>query len=258
MRRTRLIESWPILIGQLMLLSLILIVTEYVVDNNIVGDLYLAAPSQVAAGFIGLLNRSHLFRHLEVTLFEFLLGFASSAALGVSLGLLVARVAVVEKFTKPYLSGLMAIPKVAIIPLLTIWLGIGFFSKAILVFMFSFFPILYNTISGVKQTPDNYLKVARVFGATRLQVITKVILPSAMPTIFAGFRVAAASGLVGALFGEMLASKEGLGNLLTKASQLYNTGQLFAVISVVTVLSVLIIQVLDLLEKSVFLRWKYY
>jgi len=161
-----------------------------------------------------------------------------------------------ERFFRPFISMTMAIPKVALVPLLTIWFGIGFNSKAIMVFIFGVFSILHNTIAGVKQVSENHLKVARAFGATKLQIVTKVLLPSAMPTIFAGLRVAAATGFVGALFSEMLSSKEGLGNLLTKASQLYKTGQLFSIIIVVTLISVFIISAIDILEKKYFLKWK--
>ncbi|MEI8190363.1 MAG: ABC transporter permease, partial [candidate division NC10 bacterium] len=215
--------GWPIRLGQIGLLVIGLTAAEWSVRTGLVGDLYVASPTQVLREFTGLLTGYALFRHLAVTLKEFAVGFAAACLLGMGIGVLLARVKSVETFARPYLSALMAVPKVVIVPLLTIWLGIGLVSKAALVFLFSFFPVLYNTMAGVKQTGENHLKVARVFGASRLQILTKVILPSAVPTLFAGLRVAAPAGLLGALFGEMLASKEGLGNVLTKAAQLYNT-----------------------------------
>lgn len=249
-------KTWPILLGQLALFAIILVALELLVKGGVVGELYLAPTSKVVKELLTFLAGASFYRHIYVTLSEFFVGMIVSIILGIWTGLLVGRYETLERFTKPYLSGLMAIPKVAIIPLLTIWLGLGLISKAALVFIFSFFPILYNTITGVKQVPENYLKVARVFKVTPTQLVAKVILPSAVPTIFAGIRVGAATGLVGAIFGEMMASKEGLGNLLTSAAQLYNTGQLFAVIVGATALSVLIIQGVDLIEKGVFLRWK--
>jgi NitT/TauT family transport system permease protein len=242
--------------GQVALLLVILTGLEFLVKSGIVGDLYLAPTSRIAAELALLLKNPDFYGHIATTLMEFLIGMAASVILGIAIGLLVGRSEMLENFTRPYLSGLMAVPKVAIIPLLTIWLGIGLLNKATLVFIFAFFPIVYNTMTGVKQVPENYLKVARVFRATPVQLVAKVILPSAIPTIFAGIRVAAATGLVGAIFGEMMASKAGLGNLLTTAAQLYNTGQLFAIIVITTLLSVLIIQGVDLIEKGVFLRWR--
>lgn len=123
-----------------------------------------------------------------------------------------------------------------------------------IVILFCVFPILFNTLAGVKGTEENHLKVARVFEASKWQIITKVLIPSAIPTIFASLRLAAASGLVGALFGEMLASRAGIGNLLTKAVSLYNTADVFALITLVTLISVLNIAIINLIEKKLFLR----
>lgn len=256
MRRSARAVGWGLRLGQIGLLALGLGGIEYSVRRGLIGDLYAAAPTQIAQALGELLAGHVLWRHLAVTLSEYAIGFMAACLLGIGFGILLARVKSVETFAGPYLSGLMAVPKVVIVPLLTIWLGIGLLSKAVLVFLFSFFPVLYSTVAGVKQTGENHLKVARVFGASRLQTLVKVILPSAIPTMLAGLRVAAPAGLLGALFGEMLASKQGLGNVLTKAAQLYNTGQLFAVILLTTGLSVLLIQGIDLLEGRVFLRWR--
>jgi NitT/TauT family transport system permease protein len=247
--------SWKVLIAQVAAVGGVLAIMQFVVDKGIVSSLFLASPSQVVTEFFGLLKEGILFDNLGITLLEFFLGFILSIIVGVGLGIIIATVPAVEGFFKPFISITMAIPKVTLIPLLTIWLGIGINSKVIMVFIFAVFSILHNTIAGVKQTSENYLKVARVFEASRLQVVTKVLLPSSMPMIFAGFRVAAANGLVGALFSEMMASKAGLGNLLTKASQLYQTGQLFSIIIIVTLISVIIIQIIDILEKKYFLKW---
>jgi ABC-type nitrate/sulfonate/bicarbonate transport system permease component len=247
--------SWKVLIAQAAAVGAVLAVMQFVVDKGIVSSLFLASPLQIITEFIGLLKEDILFDNLVITLLEFFLGFILSIAAGVGLGIIIATVPTVERFFKPFISLTMAIPKVTLIPLLTIWFGIGINSKVLMVFIFAVFSILHNTIAGVKQTSENYLKVARVFEASRLQVVTKVLLPSSMPMIFAGFRVAAANGLVGALFAEMMASKAGLGNLLTKASQLYLTGQLFSIIIIVTLISVIIIQIIDILEKKYFLKW---
>jgi NitT/TauT family transport system permease protein len=161
-----------------------------------------------------------------------------------------------ETFFRPYLSALLAIPKVTIIPLLMLWLGIGLSNKIAIVFLFCFFTIAFNTITGIKQTAEQHLKVARVFEATKFQTIWKVILPSAAPTIFVSLRLSAATGLVGALFGEMTASKEGMGNLLIQATSVYDTAKAFAIITIITVVSVLIIAFIDTLEKKVVLKWK--
>ncbi len=238
-------------------LILLLAAMQWAVDAGLISNLYIASPAQFAGELWTMFSSGMIFEHIWVTLQEFFVGFGASVLLGVVLGVLVATMPKLEDFTRPYFSGIMAIPKVALVPLLTIWFGISLLSKGVLIFLFSFFSVFYNTISGIKQVSTNHLKVARVFEANRLQITWKVLLPSALPTIFAGVRVAAGVGFVGAIFSEMLASKSGLGNLLTKAAQLYKTGELFAIILVVTLLSVLVIQLIDLIEKRFVLKWKY-
>ncbi|OBZ14363.1 ABC transporter permease [Bacillus sp. FJAT-27264] len=247
---------WRILIGQIVLLIACLGIIEYLVRAEIVGSLYLSKPTQVIEEIYKLFSNGEIFHHLAITLKEFAAGYLLSAFAGVATGLLLVLIPHAEVFFRPFLSALLAIPKVTIIPLLMLWLGIGLSHKIAIVFLFCFFTIAFNTITGIKQTAEAHLKVARVFEASKLQTIMKVILPSAAPTIFVSLRVSAATGLVGALFGEMVASKDGLGNLLVQATSLYDTAKAFAIITIVTVISVLIIAVIDLLEKRIVLKWK--
>ncbi|WJH35813.1 ABC transporter permease [Paenibacillus sp. CC-CFT747] len=243
-------------LGQLGLLVLLLGVCEALVRSGTVSSLYLPAPVQVMKELGRLFADGGIIKALGVTLGEFLAGYGLAAAGGMAVGLFLVLVPWAEAFFRPYLSALMAIPKVTIIPLLALWLGIGMTHKISIVFLFCFFTIAINTITGVKQTADQHLKVAKVFEASRTQTILKVILPSAAPTIFAGLRLSAATGLVGALFGEMLGSKDGLGNILVKATSLYNTPQAFGIVVLVTLVSVLLIGLIDWLERKVFLKWK--
>lgn len=248
--------SWRIILGQVLLLLVMLAVVEYLVRAEIVGSLYLSKPTQVAENIYKLFADGEIYRHLIVTLKEFAVGYLLSVVAGIGTGMALVLIPQAEAFLRPFLSALMAVPKVTIIPLLMLWLGIGLSHKVAIVFLFCFFTIAFNTITGIKQTAEAHLKVARVLEASWWQIVLKVILPSAAPTIFVSLRVAAATGLVGALFAEMIASKEGLGNLLVQATSLYDTAKAFAIITVVTVVSVLIIAVIDLLEKRIVLRWR--
>lgn len=250
-------RDWKTISLQLLTIVILLGACEIIVRQGIVSDLYIAAPSNVMVAIFKLLVEEDMMRHFFVTFLEFFAGFVFAIFAGISVGLLMGLSAKVEKFLNPFLSGLMAVPKVTIIPLLILWLGIGMVNKIVVVFIFTFFLIIINTITGVKSTLTNHLKVSRVFEATRAQTIFKVILPSAVPSIFAGLRVGAATGIVGALFAEMLASREGLGNLISLALQYYDTAQLFAIILIVTILSICVIGVINLIERKVFTKWKY-
>ncbi|MEU3270281.1 ABC transporter permease [Saccharomonospora sp. NPDC006951] len=246
-----------LLVGQVALVVGVLVLCEALVRGGVVSALYLPAPSDVGDEVWLLLSgESDFYANLAVTLQEFLYGYLLAVAAGITFGLFLALVPLAEEFFRPFLAALMAVPKVTIIPLLTLWLGLGLGHKVVIVFLFCFFPIVYNTVAGVKQTAAEHLKVARSFRASRFQVIVKVILPSAVPTIFAALRVEAAHAIVGAIFGEMIASEAGLGNGLTEATSLYDTPKAFAFIILITLVSVVSVSFIDFLEKRVFLKWR--
>jgi NitT/TauT family transport system permease protein len=244
-------------LGRLALLVGVLAGCQALVRGGVVSSLYLPAPTDVLGEvWLLLTGASDFYPNLAVTLQEFLLGYLLAVSAGIGAGLFLALVPLAEAFFRPFLAALMAVPKVTLIPLLTLWFGLGLGHKVIIVFLFCFFPVVYNTIAGVKQTSPDHLKVTRSFRATRFQTITKVILPSAVPTILAVLRVEAAAALVGAIFGEMVASKAGLGNGLTEATSLYDTPKAFAFIILITVVSVVGLSLIDQLEKRVFLKWR--
>lgn len=238
-----------LLTAQLGLVAAVLLVIQLAVDTGRVSPLYLASPTQFIKSLKEMFFTGMIWRHIWVSMQEYLLGFGLAVLLGIVCGVVVAKNRLIDDFTRPFFAAVMSVPKVTLLPLFIIWFGIGLKSTVILVFLFCFFTIFYNTVSGIKQTPDKYLKVASVFEASQLQITMKVLLPAALPTIFAGIRVSASVGFVGTVFSEMHASRAGLGNLLKQASSLYKTDDVFAIIVVVTLLSVGMIKLVDLVEK---------
>lgn len=246
-----------IIVGQVAVVVAILAVIEWLVDSGTVQTLYLASPSQVIENFPKLVIQQNLFGNLLVTLGEALGGVVAAFVLGVSTGLLMGLSRSANRFLNPFVAAAMAVPKVTIIPLLTLYFGIGVLHKVVIVFLFGYFLFVYNTIAGIRQVQENHLKVARAFRATRRQEITKVILPSAAASIMAAVRVESGTALVAALFAEIVASKAGLGNLLNRAFGLYDTPSLFGLVFVITVVSVLIVSGVNLLERKALLKWKH-
>lgn len=138
-----------------------------------------------------------------------------------------------------------------------LWFGIGFQSKAFLVFLFSVFTILYNTVTGAKECKKEYLKVAKVFKANRSQTVFLVIIPAALPSIFNGLKLAAATALTGVLFSEMQSARAGLGYLLTESQNLLNTPRMFFLIILITLLSVGAVKLIDAIEYAISYRWRH-
>lgn len=243
-------------LAQLVVLGLGLLLWELAVRAGSISTLYLPSPIAIADALVTLVKSGELAHHTSITLAEFVVGYAAAVVVGIGGGLIIALVPWFERFAAPFVAACMSVPKVAIVPLLALWLGIGFSHKAVIVFLFAVFQIFYSTVAGVKQAQRSHLRVAWAFGARSSQTIRKVLLPSAVPTIFASLRVSASVGLVGALFAEMLSSKSGLGNLISRAGAALDTPTTFALVLIVTVLAVAMVATLGLAERTLFLRWR--
>ena len=189
-----------------------------------------------------------------VTAGEILLGFLASVVVGVPLGISIANFRPVERAVYPLLVASQAIPKVAIAPLFIVWLGFGLLPKVAIAFLIAFFPVVVNTVVGLRSTPPEYFYLLRSMGATASQTFFKISLPHALPSIFAGLKVAMALAVVGAIVGEFVGADRGLGYLLQVASGQLNTTLLFGGLVVLSALGILLYYAVDGLER-VLLRW---
>ena len=212
----------------------------------------LPAPSQVAARTLKLKT---LWYHTGLTLGEALAGFAASAVLGIALSAGIVHSRILELGVFPYVIVSNAIPIIAIIPLLTIWFGFGFAPKLMIAAIITFFPIVTNTTRGLKSADPRALDFMRSINATRWQVFSKVQFPTALPYIFAAFRIASSLSLVGAVVAEFYGSDRGLGFLvITSATQL-QTDLLFVAIGVLAALGVGFFALFGRIERS-FAKWQ--
>jgi len=228
---------------------------EFTVDTGRVSKVFLASPTSIVREAVKIIGNGLLLKHFWVTIGEVLTGYSIAAVIGIGVGLLWALFPKFESFLNVFCSAIMAVPKVAVLPLLILWFGIGFKSKVVLIVLFSVFQILYNTITGAKQCKSEYLQVSRVFNASKLQTIFSVVLPASLPSMFNGLRISAATALTGVVFSEMQAAKAGLGFLLLESQQLLNTSRMFFLIILVTVISVLFVKLISFIEYILCHKW---
>lgn len=229
---------------------------EYAVGSGAVNKVFMASPSSIVKEAARIITDGTLWPHLILTLQEVAVGYALAAVFGIAVGLIWTMFPKVEAYSNVFFSAVMVIPKTAILPLLILWFGIGFKSKVVLIFLFSVFQILYNTVTGAKECKTEYLKVARVFNATKLQTVFKVMIPAALPSMFNGLRLAAATALTGVVFSEMQSAKAGLGYLLSESQNLLNTPRMFFIIILVTVISVCFVKLIAVIEYLMCHRWR--
>ena len=239
----------------LRLLSATVLLASWEIYGRRVDPLLFTYPTAVAAAGWDLVTSGELLRQMPLSLASLGAGLGAAVALGVAAGLVIGRSRMLEAILDPHINALAATPPVALTPLLMLWLGLGFGVKVAIVFLFAFFPVLINTGSGAKQATASMLDLARVAGASKRQVLVKIVLPAALPLIMVGIRLAAGRALVGMIVGELFTALTGLGALLTLYGNTFETARMFAVVIVLAALGAGLAQSAQALETRL-IRWK--
>jgi len=217
-------------------LLVLLCVWEYVGRHT--NPILFTFPSAVARAFIELLVSGELFSYVKESLLVLTYSFILSIFVGAFFGVIMGRSSLVEWATNIYINALYSTPMVAVVPLIVLWFGFKVPAKVIIVFLFMVFPILINTYQGVKDVDRNLLEVARSFCSTEAQLWRHLIIPSAIPFIVVGIRLAIGRGLVGMIVAEFYTSVTGLGYMIVRYANAFETDKLFVPIVVVMAMGV--------------------
>ena len=188
------------------------------------------SPQAVWSRFLRALADGSLIRHTGVTLHEVLGGLSLGLTVAICLGYGLAKSRTFERLLAPYIVASQSVPVVAIAPLLVIWFGTGRLSKLLISALFVFFPVLVNTVVGLRSVPVDLRHLMRSLRATRWQTFIKLEVPAAMPVLFGGLKIGATLSVIGAVVGEFVAADEGLGYLINIARGLYDTALVFVVV----------------------------
>ena len=215
----------------------------------------LPTPLQVAERFVRAMRDGSLLQNSAATLLEVMGGLASGALFATLMGYVLAKSRFLENVLQPFLVASQAIPIVAIAPLLVIWFGSGIFSKILICALTVFFPVLVNTVVGLRAVPDNLRDLMRSMRATPWQTFSQLELPAALPVLLGGLRVGATLSVIGAVVGELVGSDRGLGFLINVGRGQYDTALVFVGVLTLVFLAILLYSLVHALEKSL-LRWK--
>jgi NitT/TauT family transport system permease protein len=194
----------------------------------VANQLFLAAPSQILQATAALFVTGEMQRHIAISAAEFALGYVIASILGIAVGLGMASSVRFKQAMQPWISGLYATPTIALAPLFILWLGIGIWSKVLVVIFLVLFPVTINTEAGLRTTSERLIEMLRSFGATSRQIFFKVSLPSALPFILAGLKLGIGRGLIGVVVAELFGSRAGLGRLISQSADAFNMPELFA------------------------------
>jgi len=209
----------------------------------------LPTPDKVFRAFVA--RRDLLLSEGWITLKETLYGFFLALAIGLPLAVAVANSRTLNLMFYPLLVGLQSVPKVALAPIILVWLGTGLESKLAVVWLVAFFPIIVDTAAGLRATPKELLELAHSLRATPMQIFFKVQFPAALPFVITGAKVAITLAVIGAVIGEFVGSSEGLGFLLLAATSQLDTPLAFAALFALSFLGVLVYLLVELAERLI-------
>jgi NitT/TauT family transport system permease protein len=225
-RGRRLSRRLTVYVAQFGILAAILAIWQFGVSDASLP--YFSRPALIAQRLVHLLGEAIIYRHIYVTLTEIVLGYVLGASIGLALGFLLGRSPFLSAVLEPYIMALYSIPKIALAPIFIVWLGLGIASKVAVVLLSSFFLVFFNTYSGLLGVNEEFVRLARLIGASWAQTIGRVVLPAAAPQIFIGLKTAVPYAVIGAVIGEYIGANEGLGFFILYASQTYDVPSLFS------------------------------
>ncbi|MCI0711664.1 MAG: ABC transporter permease [Chloroflexi bacterium] len=252
--RLRLNFDWRLLFVPVLGL-VIYIVWVQVVESGRYPAFILPHPHAVWERFIELVDSGSLVRHVAVTTREALTGLIAASILGVILGYIIARVRLMDYLLTPYLIFLQAIPIIAISPLIIIWFGSGYTSKAIIAGLITWFPMLISTIVGIRNVSPELRELMKANVASPLQILWHLEIPSALPELLGGVKIAVTLSVIGAAVGEFVSAREGLGYLVFFGRSASDTPLVFVGVFLLTALSLLLYGLVAWLEYMV-LAWR--
>ncbi len=228
---------------------------EAVVRLGAVNPLFTSSPTRIASTFAELVREGRLWTDIRVSGSEFLLGFALAVGVGIPVGLGMGWYRDVAAILQPFVAALYSTPRIALLPLLIIWLGIGIWSKVAVVFLVAVFQILISTEAGVRAADESLIRTARSFGAKERQIFTTIILPGAVPFLIAGLRLGLGQALIGIVVGELYAATAGIGFEIAVAGETFQTDRVFVGIVILASASILLMWALRRLEMK-FESWR--
>jgi len=244
-------RSWLIVVSILLLL----VVWQLVASFGGFPAFILPTPSQVAVRFVQAVMDGSLLRNTAVTLAEVLAGLALGVSIATILGYLLARSLHLEHLLSPYIVASQSIPIVAIAPLLVIWFGPGLFSKVLVCALIVFFPVLVNTVVGVRSVPEDLRDLMRSLQASRWQTLRYLELPAALPVFLGGLRIGATLSVIGAVVGEFVGAKSGLGFMVNVGRGVYDTALVFVAVFTLIALALILYGSVSLVETRL-LSWQ--
>ena len=244
-------NGWPRFAIGLVIFICVMGSWEAAVRVFAIPSLILPPPSAIAVSLAASLQSPQMLRHIGVTGLEVLGGFAVGGGAGFLLGCLIGRYPVLERTIYPYVVAFQTVPKVAIAPLIIIWFGFGLSSKIVTAATICFFPVIANTLVGLRVTPADQVEMMAAFMASRSQIFWKARLPHALPYIFTGLDIGIVLSVIGAIVGEFVGAQAGLGYMILQRQFSMDIAGVFAILVILSVFGMLLHEIMRWLQRRI-------
>ena len=235
---------------QILIVVVCLIIWELSARLGLINTFLSSSPSAVIKTFLSLLSKNNLFNHIWVTLYETLLSFLIASGVGLVIASILWWNRLIADILDPYLTVLNSLPKVALGPLIIIWIGANTNSIIFMALMISLIISIINIYNGFVETDKNYITLMKSFGAKKYQIYKNVILPANKVTIINCLKINISMSLIGVIMGELLVSKEGLGYLIMYGSQVFNINLVITSVFILAIISYIMYFLINMLEKK--------
>jgi NitT/TauT family transport system permease protein len=245
-----------VIAGRLAVLAVILVGTEIGVRSGAMSELFFSSPSQVFKALLTQWSNGTFLQDTGITVFETLLGLVAGSLVGMFVGLILPQLRLASNVFEPFLMVLNGIPVIVIAPLFILWLGLGILSKIGISVYIVFFAMFIPVYTASLRLDTTFIDALRVMGASRSQIFWKVIVPSSLPSVYTGLKIGSGLALIGAVIGEFVASRAGLGHMILYASGTLDTPTLYLGIITLALFAAALSFAIDALGP-VFIRWRF-
>jgi NitT/TauT family transport system permease protein len=248
-------KQWEPLIIGLLTVAVVLTGWQLVANARLMPVLFLPGPVDVAKAFVALFQQGDVWLDMATSGEELVIGFGLAIVIGLVLGLAMGWYTRVQYALDPIVNFFYSTPRIVLLPLFIIWFGIDIQSKIAVIFLGALFPIIINTMAGVRNTEAALLRVARSFGASDALIFRRVVLPGSVPFILTGFRLGVGHALTGVVVGELIAAKHGVGMLVAIAGQTFQTPKMLAGVMLIAGTGMLLTTIFQRIENR-FQTWR--
>jgi NitT/TauT family transport system permease protein len=216
---------------------------------------FMVPPSAVFAAAIDMIRDGTLLTAIKQSLLPFSVGLVITIIGGIAIGIVMAQWPLLEYILDPFVNALYAIPRIALVPLIILWVGLEFGGKVTILVSVAIFPVIVNTYAGIKDVRGSMLEIGRAYGATPMQIFFKIVLPAAVPFIMAGIRLSVGLAIIGIIVGEFFTAMSGLGGLIVEYANNFATAKLFVPVIVIALVGVFLTEFVVFLERRLS-RWR--